>query len=234
MKEQFLFGIAVIAVTILTSCGNTQEKKICGVWQAQGVNEFLVINSDGTLQGLSIDGMWKTSNDEPLTLKLFDEDSTDIGIWTIAFVTDDEIVLSPISGERTQKNPAREASGQTQISMDRVTNEIDQNAARKQIEDSRIRFVEGTRSSEAKTQINAIYNAARCYEQEFNYWPQSLDELTEKGYVQIGQSIELRWSFKINDKMIQAVSTSGMEGGSGHVVSFNILEGTWEGYGFSR
>ncbi|MBC8478799.1 prepilin-type N-terminal cleavage/methylation domain-containing protein, partial [bacterium] len=45
-----------------------------------------------------------------------------------------------------------------------------------------LQYVKGARSADAKVQINAIYNASKIYKQEFNQWPQSVDELKEKGY----------------------------------------------------
>ena len=232
MKISTLSVVLLLTTSFLASCG-LQQEKIVGVWEVHGENEFIIFRSDGTLQTLSVDGIWETSNEESLTMKLFDEDSRCLGVRTIAFVNDDEILLTTTDGENVSQQPAQGASGtrgaHKQSRMDRVTNEIDQIAAEKMIEDSRNMFVQGTRSSEAKIQINSIYNAARIYTREFNHWPLSLDELKEKGYVHIDVSVELRWTFEIIDKLIQATSTSEMAGGAGHIVSYNTQERNWEG-----
>jgi prepilin-type N-terminal cleavage/methylation domain-containing protein len=96
-----------------------------------------------------------------------------------------------------------------------------------------LQYVKGARAADAKVQINAIYNASKIYKQEYDQWPQSVDELQEKGYVQIDQSTERKWQFEIiGDNQIQATSTAEMAGGPNHTVIFDIQEGAWNGYGF--
>ncbi len=98
-----------------------------------------------------------------------------------------------------------------------------------------LQYVKGARAADAKVQINAIYNASKIYKQEFNNWPQSVDELRENGYVQIDLSTERKWQFEIiGDNQIQATSTAEMAGGPNHTVIFDIQEGTWSGYGFPK
>jgi hypothetical protein len=236
MKKSMLLGILIVTTSFLAFCSGLNQEKIIGVWEAQAENEFIIFRSDGTLQTFSHDGIWESSNDEPLTMKLIDEDSTYIGVRTIAFINNDEILLTTLDRENIRKQPAHGARGSRaapkEIRMNRVINEIDQIETKKRVEEFRKRVVWGTRRSEAKIQINSIYNAARIYEKEFNYWPLSIDELKEKGYVHIDSFLELRWNFQIIDKLIQATSTSKMEGGAGHIVSYNTLDRTWEGLSF--
>jgi prepilin-type N-terminal cleavage/methylation domain-containing protein len=98
-----------------------------------------------------------------------------------------------------------------------------------------IQYVKGARAADAKVQINAIYNAAKIYQQEYDQWPQSVDELVEKGYVDLDQSTSNRWQFEIiGDNQIQATSTAEMKGGANKVVIFDIEQGTWTGYGFPK
>lgn len=98
-----------------------------------------------------------------------------------------------------------------------------------------IQFVKGARSSDAKVQINAVVNAAKIYEQETGTWPSDLAMLEEQGYVELDESTKRQWTFQlVGDQQIQATSTADMKGGAGNVVTFNIQDGRWEGYGFPK
>ncbi len=98
-----------------------------------------------------------------------------------------------------------------------------------------IQAVKGARASDAKVQINAILNAAKIYEQESGTWPSDLTVMEESGYVELDDATKRQWTFQIvGDQQIQATSTAEMKGGAGHVVTYNIQEGRWEGYGFPK
>jgi prepilin-type N-terminal cleavage/methylation domain-containing protein len=98
-----------------------------------------------------------------------------------------------------------------------------------------MQVVKGARASDAKVQMNAILNAAKIFEQETGYWPGDLTILEEDGYVELEESTKRQWTFQlIGDQQVQATSTAEMKGGAGNVVTFNIQEGRWEGYGFPK
>ncbi|MFA7330095.1 MAG: prepilin-type N-terminal cleavage/methylation domain-containing protein [Candidatus Delongbacteria bacterium] len=98
-----------------------------------------------------------------------------------------------------------------------------------------IQAVRGARASDAKVQINAILNAAKIYQQETGSWPSDLTIMTEGGYLELDNATMRQWTFQlVGDQQIQATSTAEMKGGAGNVVTFNIQEGRWEGYGFPK
>ncbi len=98
-----------------------------------------------------------------------------------------------------------------------------------------IQAVRGARASDAKVQINAILNAAKIYEQETGSWPSDLTIMSEGGYLELDNATLRQWTFQlVGDQQIQATSTAEMKGGAGNVVTFNIQEGRWEGYGFPK
>jgi prepilin-type N-terminal cleavage/methylation domain-containing protein len=98
-----------------------------------------------------------------------------------------------------------------------------------------IQAVRGARASDAKVQINAILNAAKIYQQEAGTWPADLTTMEEGGYLELDQATKRMWTFQlVGDQQIQATSTAEMKGGAGNVVTFNIQEGRWEGYGFPK
>jgi prepilin-type N-terminal cleavage/methylation domain-containing protein len=98
-----------------------------------------------------------------------------------------------------------------------------------------IQAVKGARASDAKVQVNAILNSAKIFEQETGTWPSDLTALEEEGYVELDESTKRQWTFQlVGDQQIQATSTAEMKGGAGNVVTFNIPEGRWEGYGFPK
>jgi len=98
-----------------------------------------------------------------------------------------------------------------------------------------IQAVKGARASDAKVQINAILNASKIYQQETGAWPSDLTIMTEQGYLELDDATLRAWTFQlVGDQQIQATSTAEMKGGAGNVVTFNIQEGRWEGYGFPK
>lgn len=98
-----------------------------------------------------------------------------------------------------------------------------------------IQAVRGARASDAKVQINAIMNSAKIYQQESGTWPADLTIMEDEGYLELDQATKRMWTFQlVGDQQIQATSTAEMKGGAGNVVTFNITEGRWEGYGFPK
>lgn len=98
-----------------------------------------------------------------------------------------------------------------------------------------IQAVRGARASDAKVQINAILNSAKIYQQETGNWPSDITALTDEGYLELDEATMRMWTFQlVGDQQIQATSTAEMKGGAGNVVTFNIQEGRWEGYGFPK
>ncbi len=95
-----------------------------------------------------------------------------------------------------------------------------------------IEYVRGARAADAQSQIGAIYNAAKMYQQERDQWPTDLDELVEWGYLTIDESVMTQWEFTINGtEQIVATSTDEMPGGAGKEVTYDILRGVFFGYG---
>jgi prepilin-type N-terminal cleavage/methylation domain-containing protein len=97
-----------------------------------------------------------------------------------------------------------------------------------------VEYVKTARASDAKTTINAIWQAAQVYYQDKGEWPATVDELEQQSYLQMAQSTKLQWTFSIVGAppvTIQAVSTEQMKGGAGHQVTYNIEDGSWTGYG---
>jgi len=97
-------------------------------------------------------------------------------------------------------------------------------------------YVKQARASEAQSAIGAIYNASKMYYQDTGEWPNDIEnQLESEGYINLDQSLMQRWEFEIIGSnpitTIQAVSTSEMKGGEGHVVTYNVETGEFTGYG---
>jgi len=97
-------------------------------------------------------------------------------------------------------------------------------------------YVKQARASEAQSAIGAIYNAAKMYYQDTGDWPNDIQsQLEAEGYINLDQSLKQRWEFEIIGSnpitTIQAVSTSEMKGGEGHVVTYDVETGKFTGYG---
>ncbi len=92
-------------------------------------------------------------------------------------------------------------------------------------------YVAGARASDAQSQIGAIYNAAKMYKQDTELWPADVQELEDRGYLTIDESVKLKWNFDITEEQITATSTDEMAGGSGKEVRYDILQGKFFGYG---
>lgn len=98
-----------------------------------------------------------------------------------------------------------------------------------------LQYVEGARASDAQATIGAIYNACKMYYQDHSEDPTDVQILEDLGYLDIDQSTENQWTFTVVGSnpitQIEAVSTSEMKGGAGHVVTYNVDTGLFEGYG---
>ena len=98
-----------------------------------------------------------------------------------------------------------------------------------------IQYVQGARASDAQATIGAIYNACKMYYQDVSEDPTDIQQLEELGYLDIDQSTMKQWTFSIirSDPItqIEAVSLPEMKGGAGHVVTYNVESGLFEGYG---
>jgi prepilin-type N-terminal cleavage/methylation domain-containing protein len=97
-----------------------------------------------------------------------------------------------------------------------------------------IEYVKSARASDAKTTINAIWQAAQVYYQDRGTYPGSVEELDNEKYLDIATSTGLQWTFSIigsPPQSISATSTELMRGGAGHTVTYDINQGTWTGYG---
>ena len=98
-----------------------------------------------------------------------------------------------------------------------------------------IQYVQGARASDAQSTIGAVYNSCKMYYQDRSEDPTDVETLEEQGYLDIDESTKKQWTFTIigSDPItqIEAVSTSEMKGGAGHVVTYNVDTGTFEGYG---
>ena len=98
-----------------------------------------------------------------------------------------------------------------------------------------IQYVQGARASDAQATIGAIYNAAKMYYQDVGEDPTDVEQLEAQGYLDIDESTKKQWTFTIigSDPItqIEAVSLPEMKGGAGHVVTYNVETGLFEGYG---
>ena len=97
-----------------------------------------------------------------------------------------------------------------------------------------VEYVKSARASDAKTTINAIWQAAQVYYQDKGDYPSSIDDLINEQYLQISEATALQWQFQLIGSppiSIQGTSTEQMRGGAGHQVIYNIQDGSWSGYG---
>jgi hypothetical protein len=94
--------------------------------------------------------------------------------------------------------------------------------------------VKSARASDAKTTINAIWQAAQVFYQDKGEWPQTIEDLENEKYLEIAEATNLQWTFQMVGAppiTITAISTEQMRGGAGHTVTYNIQDGSWTGYG---
>ena len=97
-----------------------------------------------------------------------------------------------------------------------------------------VEYVKSARASDAKTTINAVWQAAQVFYQDKGEWPATIEELEQEKYLEVADATRLQWTFSIVGAppiTITAVSTEQMRGGAGHQVTYNIQDGSWTGYG---
>jgi type IV pilus assembly protein PilA len=97
-----------------------------------------------------------------------------------------------------------------------------------------LEYVQGARASDAKTSINAIWQATQIYYQDKGAWPATIDDLQNEKYLTLSDATMLQWTFQIvgaPPQTITATSTEQMRGGAGKQVIYHVQMGTWSGYG---
>lgn len=99
-----------------------------------------------------------------------------------------------------------------------------------------VQYVKGARAADPQSTIGAIFNAAKMYYQDKGEYPTDVQELTDEEYLEIDLSTFDQWDFQIVGStqgldQIQATSTEKMKGGAGHIVTYEIREGRFTGYG---
>jgi len=95
-----------------------------------------------------------------------------------------------------------------------------------------IEYVRGARAADAQSQIGAIYNSAKMFMQDKDRAPADVTELEENGYLTLDESVRRAWQFTLNwPETIEATSTDEMPGGAGKMITYDILQGTFFGYG---
>jgi prepilin-type N-terminal cleavage/methylation domain-containing protein len=97
-----------------------------------------------------------------------------------------------------------------------------------------VEYVKSARASDAKTTINAVWQAAQVFYQDKGEWPATIEDLEQEKFLEISEATKLQWTFQIVGAppiTITAVSTEQMRGGAGHQVTYNIQDGSWTGYG---
>jgi prepilin-type N-terminal cleavage/methylation domain-containing protein len=98
-----------------------------------------------------------------------------------------------------------------------------------------LQYVEGARASDAQATIGAIYNASKMYYQDHSEDATDVQQLEDLGYLEIDEATKKQWTFTIIGAnpitQIEGVSLPEMKGGAGHVVTYNVETGIFEGYG---
>ncbi len=80
-------------------------------------------------------------------------------------------------------------------------------------------------------EIGAIYNSCKMFYCDRDRWPETVAELERMGYLELDNEIRTKWFFTIHGTdSINASSTEVMSGGAGHSISFDILQGTYNGW----
>jgi len=100
-----------------------------------------------------------------------------------------------------------------------------------------VEYVKSARASDAKTSINAIWQASQVYYQDKGQWPATIDDLENEKYLTLSDASKLQWTYQIvgaPPTTISGTSTEQMRGGAGHQVIYHINDGTWTGYGLPQ
>lgn len=100
-----------------------------------------------------------------------------------------------------------------------------------------VEYVKSARASDAKTTINAVWQATQVFYQDKGEWPATVEDLENEKYLEISEATRLQWTFAIVGAppvTVTATSTEQMRGGAGHTVTYNIRDGSWTGYGLPQ
>ncbi|NQU06300.1 MAG: T9SS type A sorting domain-containing protein [Calditrichaeota bacterium] len=94
---------------------------------------------------------------------------------------------------------------------------------------------ERAESVQAMDVIREVYTAMLMYRQDVDEEPRTVEELIEREYLEIPDSVMRKWDFSLVGRnpitLIEAVSTDEMPDGEGHEIIYDIETGRFEGYG---
>ena len=97
-------------------------------------------------------------------------------------------------------------------------------------------YVKKGYATEAKTQLKSIVQAADMYYSERGEYPADVEEMETEGYIELKTSVKKKWEFEIsldeNDGgTCSATSTEEMPGGAGEIITYEVENGRFTGYG---
>ncbi len=100
-------------------------------------------------------------------------------------------------------------------------------------------YVKRSYAADAKVNIKNIVENAEIYLQENGSPPSDIQTMQDEGYLNIKMSTQNKWSFELDlteadgllTGTVNATSLSGMKGGEGHMVSYDLESGEFTGYG---
>ncbi len=100
-------------------------------------------------------------------------------------------------------------------------------------------YVKRSYAADANVQLKNIVENAEIYLQENGSPPSDIQTMQDEGYLNLKTSTLNKWSFELDltesdglmTGTITATSLSGMKGGEGHMVSFDLESGEFTGYG---
>jgi hypothetical protein len=70
------------------------------------------------------------------------------------------------------------------------------------------------------------------FQQDRDRAPADVEELEELGYLTLDESVRRQWTFTLAwPENIEATSTDEMPGGAGKTITYDILQGSFIGYG---
>lgn len=100
-------------------------------------------------------------------------------------------------------------------------------------------YVKRSYAADAKVHLKNIVENAEIYLQENGTPPSDIQTMQDEGYLNIRMSVHNKWSFELDlteadglmNGTITATSLSGMKGGEGHVVTYDLDSGEFSGYG---
>ncbi len=100
-------------------------------------------------------------------------------------------------------------------------------------------YVKRSYAADAKVNIKNIVENSEIYLQENGTPPSDIQTMQDEGYLNIKMSTQNKWSFELDlteadglmTGTVSATSLSGMKGGEGHMVSYDLESGEFTGYG---